>query len=113
MSITAARNQAGFSTTVTQQQTATQANGSAKASTAAACEKPSAETQKTIGAPKEAELTPLGAIAGTTMVVAGAMAVTAPWWLNAIPAVGTPGEAAAAAVTAVVAGIVFFSSGNN
>ena len=38
-------------------------------------------------------------------VTSTAIAVTAPWWLDAIPAVGTPAEAAAAAALAITFGI--------
>lgn len=50
---------------------------------------------------------PVELATGFTFVGASMMALSAPWWLNAIPAVGTTGEAVVSAVVAVTAGVAF------
>jgi hypothetical protein len=50
---------------------------------------------------------PVELATGFTFVGASMMALSAPWWLNAIPAVGTTGEAVMSAVVAVTAGVAF------
>lgn len=73
-----------------------------------------ANPEKTLKSPDSNQIRAARALLGvvefasaTTFVVSAATVATAPWWLDAIPAVGTVGDLAQSAVVAVVAGVTF------